>query len=359
MATKVKVGLIGTGMISKAYIKGCRDFDIVDIVACSDIDLDRARTVAAEWGIPRVYPVAALLADPEIQLVINLTIPKAHAQVSLDIIAAGKHVYSEKPFATTLEDGQRILTAASEQGVLVGCAPETFLGGAHQMCRKLIDDGAIGEPLSAFMCYAIYPPGGAPERDFMFQVGAGPMLDMGPYYFSALVNMLGPIKRVSGSTRLSATTRTVQHGPYKGRKIAIETPTHLTGTMDFTNGPTATVITSYDIHRGHSMPELGMEIYGTEGILSVPDPNMHGGIVRLRRPASEWQEVYRENDLFMRGYGIADMAYAIANRRPVRASGELAYHVLETMLAFERSSNEGRHIEIESQPERPTPVPRP
>ena len=356
METKVKVGLIGTGMISKVYLKGLRAFEIVDVVACSDIDLERARAVAAEFGIPNACSVAELLADPEIQLVINLTIPKVHAQVSLDVIAAGKHVYTEKPFATTLADGQRILAAARERNLLVGCSPETILGGAHQMCRKLIDEGAIGTPLAAFMCFAHFARGGAPERDFMFQVGAGPMFDMGPYYLTALVNMLGPVKRVTGSTSLPQPIRVVQDGPYKGREIAVETPTHITGAMEFASGPIATVVTSFDIHREHSLPRL--EIYGSEGILSVPDPNMHGGVIRLRRPGEEWREVpHNEDNNYTRGFGVADMAYAITYHRPVRASGEIGCHVLETMLAFERSSLEGRHIAIESRPERPEPVP--
>jgi predicted dehydrogenase len=355
--TKVKVGLIGTGMISKAYLRGARAFEILDIVACSDIDLERAKAVATEWNIPRVCSVAELLADPEIQLVINLTIPKVHAQVSLDVIAAGKHVYSEKPFATTLADGQHMLAAARERNVLVGCAPETFLGGAHQTCRRLIDDGAIGRPLAAFMSFARFARGGAPERDFMFQVGAGPMLDMGPYYLTALVNMLGPIKRVTGSVSLSSPVHVVRDGPYQGREIAVETPTHLTGALDFASGPTATVITSFDIHREHNLPLL--EIYGSEGILAVPDPNYHGGTIRLRRPGDkEWSEVpHNEEEGFTRGFGVADLASAIIHQRPVRASGELAYHVLETMLAFERSSREERHIALESQPGRPDPIP--
>ncbi|GLV61118.1 dehydrogenase [Dictyobacter sp. S3.2.2.5] len=355
MATKVKVGIIGTGMISRVYINGCRKFDILEIVACADIDMERARAAAQQWNIPTACTVEELLADPEIQIVINLTIPKVHAQVSLAAIAAGKSVFCEKPFAVTLEEGQRVLEAAQAKGVLLGNAPDTFLGESHQLCRKLIDEGEIGTPIAAFACFAMHAEGGGPNRDFMFQRGAGPLLDMGPYYLTDLINMLGPVQRVTGTVRTPFTEHIVQRGEHQGRRIAVETPTHITGVFDFAGGATGTLVFSYHMHRGHSLPRL--EIYGTEGTISVPDPNLHGGLVRMSRGGEDWQDLPQpwSND-FTRGIGVADMAYALLEKRPNRASAELAYHVLETMLAFEQASLNGTHVQIASQPERPAPV---
>lgn len=357
MATRVKVGIIGTGMISKAYIQGCRKFDtILDLVACADIDMERAREAAAQWNIPKVCTVEELLVDPEIQIVINLTIPKAHAQVSLAAIEAGKSVYTEKPFAVTLEDGQRVLKAAQARGVLLANAPDTFLGEAHQLCRKLVDEGAIGKPVGAFACFAIRADGGAPNRDFMFQRGAGPLLDMGPYYLTALINLLGPVKRVTGSVSTTFTERIVTRGEHQGRRIPVETPTHISGIFDFANGATGTLIFSYDMLRGHNLPRL--EVYGTEGTLSVPDPNFNGGAVSILKPGAEWQELPQPyGNAFTRGIGVADLAYALINQREPRASGAIAYHVLETMLAFERASLNGTHVQIVSQAERPAALP--
>jgi predicted dehydrogenase len=311
--------------------------------------------VAAELHIPKAYTVDELLADPEIQLVVNLTIPKAHVAVNLAIIEAGKHVYTEKPFATTLEDGKRVLEAAKARGVLIGGAPDTFLGGGQQLCRQLIDAGEIGEPVAAFASLAGRLDGGEPGRDFLFQHGAGPMLDMGPYYIASLVNLLGPIKRVTGSARITFPERIVKQGPHQGRHIAVETPTHITGVLDFNSKVVATMLMSFDIHDGHSLPT--MEIYGTEGILSVPDPNLHGGAVRIRRPEAAWIELpHSYSDDYTRGIGVAEMADAIISGRQPRASGDLIYHVLETMLAFEHASINGTHINIESQPPRPAPL---
>jgi predicted dehydrogenase len=355
MATKVKVGIIGTGIISKAYINGCRKFDILEIAACSDIDMERARAVAQQWNISKVCTVEELLTDPEIQIVINLTIPKVHAQVSLAAILADKSVFTEKPFAVTLEEGQRVLEAARSKGVLLGNAPDTFLGEAHQLCRRLIDEGEIGAPIAAFACFAIHAEGGAPNRDFMYQRGAGPLLDMGPYYLTDLVNMLGSVQRVTGTARTPFAERVVQRGEHQGRRIAVETPTHITGVFDFACGATGTLIFSYDIHRGHSLPRL--EIYGAEGTLSVPDPNYHGGLVRISKGGDDWQELPQPySNEFTRGIGVADMAYALLHKQSNKASGELAYHVLETMLAFEQASLSGAHVQIASQPERPAPL---
>jgi len=357
--TKVKIGIIGTGGIFRAYVSGCHGFDILEIAACADMDRRKAEAKAEEFDVPRVCSVEELLADPEIQIAVNLTVPKAHAEVSLAVISAGKHVYSEKPLAVTRRDGQKVLAAAQEKGVRVGCAPDTFLGGGAQTCRKLIDDGWIGEPVAAVAFLPGHghgPESWHPNPDFFYQVGAGPMLDVGPYYITGLINLLGPVKRVTGSARISFPERIATSELHRGRRIPVEVPTHVTGALDFVSGPIATVITTFDIWAAN-LPHL--EVYGSEGTLSAHDPNFFSGRVLIRRAgAEEWSEMpLAHSSQVGRGIGVADMAYAIASGRPHRASGDLAYHVLDVMQAFGESSESGRHIEITSRCSRPSPLP--
>ncbi len=353
---KVKVGILGCGNIAPAYVKGSAPFDILDVVACADINAEAADNLAKEYGL-RAMSVDEMLADDEIQMVINLTIPAVHAEVSLAIIEAGKHVYGEKPLATVRADGRKVLDAAKAKGVRVGCAPDTFMGGGLQTCRKLIDDGWIGQPVAAtaFMM----SPGMEmwhPKPHFFFQPGAGPMFDMGPYYLTALVHLFGPATRTSGSTKASYKERVVTSQPRYGERIPVNTPTHVTGLVDFASGPIVTLVMSFDIW-SHSMPRI--EIYGTEGSLSVPDPNTFGGPVRVRRAgAKEWSDVpLTHSDQVRRGIGAADMAYGIGNGRPHRPSGEMAYHVLDLMQSFEESSDLGQHVTIDSSCERPAALP--
>jgi predicted dehydrogenase len=354
---KVKIGIIGTGNIFPAYVRGCRAFDILEIVACADIDGEKAKQKAGEFNIPRSCPVEELLADPEIQIAINLTVPKAHTEVSRAAVSAGKHVYSEKPLAVNRKEGQQLLAAAQEKGVRVGCAPDTFLGGGHQTCRRLIDDGWIGEPVAAvafMVCHG--HESWHPNPDFYYQVGGGPMLDMGPYYLTALINLLGPVKRATGSTRLTFPERTASSESHYGRRIPVEIPTHIVGVLDFASGAVGTIITSFDIWAAN-LPNV--EIYGSEGSLSVPNPNGFGGVVRVRRAgADQWSEVPLTHSADVgRGIGVADMAYAIVHGRPQRTSGEMAYHVLDVMEAFEDASQTGRHVEIASRCSKPAPLP--
>ncbi|MFO7322907.1 MAG: Gfo/Idh/MocA family oxidoreductase [Chloroflexota bacterium] len=356
MESKINVGIIGCGNIFKRYVEGCRRFPILNIVACADIDLPRAQARAQELGIPKWGSPEELLADPDIQLVINLTVPVVHAEVSLAILSAGKHVYSEKPLAITREDGRAILDAARERGLLVGCAPDTFLGGGLQTCRRLIDEGAIGTPVAATAFMASHgPESWHPNPDFFYKVGGGPMLDMGPYYLTALINFLGPVKRVTGSARASFSERIATSPELNGHRIEVEVATHVAGVLDFHQGAIATLITSFDIW-SHNLPRI--EIYGSEGTLSVPDPNAFGGPVRLRRAREEEREIPLMYDGEVeRGIGVADMAYAIVYGRPHRASGELAYHVLDVMHAFEDASREDRHVYPETRVSQPEPLP--
>ncbi|MCL6531999.1 MAG: Gfo/Idh/MocA family oxidoreductase [Armatimonadetes bacterium] len=354
----MKVGLIGCGSISAVYLRVAQRFPMIEIVAAADIVPENAQRRAEEFGIPKVYTPEELLADPEIEVVLNLTVPKAHAPVNRMALEAGKHVYCEKPFGVNREEARAVLELAQAKGLRVGCAPDTFLGAGHQTCRKLIEDGAIGEPIGAV---AFMLSRGVeswhPNPEFYYEVGGGPMLDMGPYYLTALVNLMGPMKRVAGISRITFPTRLITSQPKYGKVIQVETPTHITGAIEFQRGAIATVIMSFDVW-AHRLPCI--EIYGTEGSLGVPDPNGFGGTVLLRKKDSpEWVEVphthpYAEQNRIL---GLADMILAIQEGRPHRASGELAYHVLDAMLAFNESSETGAHRWLESTCAQPEPMP--
>jgi predicted dehydrogenase len=354
----MNVGIIGCGNISGIYLKNLKRCADLHLAAVADLELGRAQNRAQEFDIARTCSPDELLADPDIHIVVNLTIPQAHAEVNLKAIAAGKHVYTEKPLATTRADGLRTLAQAREKGVRVSGAPETFLGAGLQTCRKLIDEGAIGAPVgaTAFMG-SIGPEGWHPDPDFFYQPGAGPLFDMGPYYLTALVHLLGAVRRVSGSARITRPERRIGSQPRRGQMITVRTPTHVAAVLDFAGGPIATFVTSFDVWAS-TLPRL--ELYGAEGTLAIPDPNTFGGPVRLWTPqAKEWQEVplTHANTENSRGLGVADLARAIQTGRPHRASGELAFHVLDVMQALLETSESGRHIDIASTCERPAPLP--
>jgi predicted dehydrogenase len=330
-----KIGVVGCGNISGIYLEAGRVFDILEIVACADLLPERASAQAAEYHIPR-----------------------AHAEVALAALQAGKSVHNEKPLAVSREDGLQLLKLGRERGLRVGCAPDTFLGGGLQTCRKLIDDGWIGEPVAAtafMLCHG--HESWHPDPDFYYQPGGGPMFDMGPYYLTALVHLMGPVRRVTGSAQITFPERLITSQPKHGTKIVVDVPTHVAGIMDFANSAVGTVVTSFDVWSAQ-VPHI--EIYGTEGSLSVPDPNGFGGPVLVRRArASDWSEVplthgYAKNS---RGIGVADMAYALRSGRPQRANGDMAYHVLDIMHAFHDASREGRHVELSSTCTRPAPLP--
>jgi predicted dehydrogenase len=356
-ATKVKIGIVGCGNISGAYLKVSKGFPGIEIAAVADLDPERARAKATEFGVPRACSVAELLADPDIGIVLNLTIPVAHGEVALAALAAGKSVYNEKPLAVTRDEGQRMLALAAAKGLRVGGAPDTFLGGGHQTCRKLIDDGWIGEPVAAtafMLCHG--HESWHPDPEFYYQAGGGPMFDMGPYYLTALVNMMGPVARVAGATRITFPERTITSEKKYGTRVKVETPTHIAGVMEFANGAIGTIVTSFDVW-GARVPCI--EVYGTEGSLSVPDPNGFGGTVLVKRGRADWGEVplthgYTENT---RSIGVVDMALSLGNERPHRASGALAYHVLDLMHAFHDAAAQGRRVDLQSTCERPTALP--
>jgi predicted dehydrogenase len=357
MNDKVTVGIIGCGNVLGKYVEGCRGFDLLDIVACADQQMERAAHRAAEFGIPRACTVDDLLSDPEIEIVVNLTVPQAHISVNLASIHAGKNTYTEKPFALRREDGGRALAAAQEKGVRVGGAPDTFLGGGLQTCRKLVDDGWIGEPVAAVAFMVAHgPESWHPNPHFLYKAGAGPLFDMGPYYITALVSLLGPVAKVTGIARISFAERIATSTTLYGHRIPVEVPTHIAGVVEFASGLVATLILSFDVW-AHSLPHI--EIYGSEGTISVPDPDTFAGPIRLRRMgATEWSEMPLSHSPNVgRGVGIADMAYALRSGRPHRASGQLAYHVLDVMESLNDSSVSGTHIAVESRVERPEPLP--
>lgn len=355
---KLKAGIIGTGNISGIYFQNGKRFESLEIVACADIDVDRAKAKAAEHGV-KGYSVEEMLADPDIQLVINLTIPQAHAKVCIQALEAGKHVYVEKPLSATREEAEQVMETAKRLGLRVGCAPDTFLGGGIQTAIKLIEDGWIGTPIAAtaFMLGG-GPEGWHPAPEFFYQRGGGPMFDMGPYYLTALVAMLGPIARVTGSARISYPERTITSQPNFGKKVKVETPTHVAGILDFVSGPVGTILTSFDVKGESVLPPI--EVYGSQGTLLVPDPNSFGGPVRICRAGSyEWSEIplsHGKSDN-ARGVGAAEMAKAILTGRDHRASGDLGFHVLEAMFGFHDSSEQETHYRMKTTCKRPEPLP--
>ena len=363
------VGIIGCGTISDAYLKGAARSQLIRVKSCADLKAEAAQAKASAYGIAAV-PVDALLADPDIEIVINLTVPLAHGPVSRQIITAGKHVYSEKPLAARFSEGQALMLAAAGCGVRVGCAPDTFLGAAHQACRRAIDAGRIGRPIAgaaAVLSHGIEH--WHPNPEFFFKRGGGPIHDIGPYYVTQLVNLLGPVSRVTAQASTGSPTRTVTSEPRRGQLIEVEVPTTVNGVLSFAGGANVALSASWDVWKHRRLP---FEIYGTEGNMVVPDPNFFGGAPEISERDSDWQELdisahpFRTANRTLRSgaqvadyriVGLLDMAAALRQGRAHRANGELALHVLEVLDAFERSSVEGRHVMIETPCERPEPLP--
>ena len=358
MRSPARVGVVGCGVISRHYAENARAFDEFDIVACADLDARRGEALALEHGY-RALSVEELVADPAIDVVLNLTPPNAHVEVIQAALAAGKHVYTEKPIATTPREGASLVAKADRLGLRIGCAPDIFLGGAYQAARALIDEGAIGEPLSATAAMLL---GGQttwhPDPDIFFADGAGPLLDMGPYYLTALVALLGPIHAVSGFASTRIAERTIEVGPRAGETFTASTPTHTTAALELRGGVTAAFVASFE---APSQYVCDLRIYGSDGVLELPDPNSFGGTVRLRRGRSGWEDVSyatrgaRES----RGLGLAEMVEAIGARRPHRASGELGEHVVIAARAILEAAAKGRAVTIGDRPAQPAAMPVP
>ena len=353
----VNVGIIGCGNIIRRYFETVNHFGILNVRAVADLDMERSRAAAETYGV-RAVSVSELLDDADIQIVVNLTVPQAHAEVSAAILEAGKSVYSEKPLGLELVEAEELLALAESKGLRVGCAPDTFLGGGLQTCRDLLDSGVIGQPLgvTAFMLSRGMEHW-HPNPEFFYQPGAGPLFDLGVYYLTAVVTLLGPVRVVAGMSAVSFPERTISSGTLSGTSFKVGTPTFITGLLDFEAPVKGTVTTSFDVV-AHELPRI--EIYGSEGTLSVHDPNQFSGPVKYKKLGDEsWTDVpvERPHRDILRGIGLADMVYALQSGRPHRASGELALHVLDVMQSILKAAETSTYVTLQTSCSRPEPLP--
>jgi len=365
----LKVGLIGCGNISDVYLLNAPKFRDFAIVACADINPEAAKRQSERHAIP-ARSVNDLLASEDVEIVLNLTIPEAHAEVSLSALQAGKHVYSEKPLATRLADGRAILAAAEAKELRVGAAPDTVLGASLQEARALIDARAIGKPLTGLASVLSHGmEHWHPNPGFFFRAGAGPVFDMGPYYLTALVTLLGPVASVQALGQIGFAERkvTTPDSPVRGRAIRVETLTSVQALLDFASGAQLTFLASWDVWRHGVLP---IELYGETGSMRLPDPNWFGGDLHIARGNFDWSAIETQSLTFgranwpaetpeyanYRGLGLADMARGIKDKRPHRANGEIALHVLAVMSGILEAATEGRRVTIEPRCERPGPL---
>ncbi|MCB8840431.1 Gfo/Idh/MocA family protein [Aurantimonas sp. VKM B-3413] len=363
----MRIGLIGCGNISDIYLVNAARFRDIEIVACADLRAEAAERKAAKYGI-EATSVDRLLAQGDIDIVLNLTVPAAHAEVSLAALEGGKHVYCEKPLATTVADGAAIVEAARAKGLRVGCAPDTVLGASVQEARRQIDAGAIGRPLLGLA--AVLSHGMEhwhPDPTFFFKPGGGPVFDMGPYYLSTLVNLLGPVALIQANGQIGFTTRTVttEGSPMLGQAIRVETLTTVQALLSFESGAQVTFLASWDVWNHGLRP---IELHGTEGSLRVPDPNWFGGELEIARERGDWAKTRTADHVLgaanwpagrpehanYRGAGLAEMARAIAEGRPHRANGDVALHVLAVMAAIIEAAISGRSVEVSQRCTRPS-----
>jgi len=352
----LRIGVAGIGNISKIYLDNltCMFGKKVKLTGVTDVVFNRAEKAAAEYKVKEFKTLNEMLNSDNVDMVLNITPPMFHYEVAIASVKAGKHIYNEKPICTKREDAEELFKTAEEKGVRVGGAPDTFLGSGIQTCRKLLDDGWIGTPIAATAFIMNRgPEHWHPAPDYFYKDGAGPLFDLGPYYLTALICLLGPVSRVCGSARISVPERIITNQSNYGKKITVEVPTHIAGVLDFKNGAVGTIITSFDVY-SHSLPFI--EIYGTEGTLKVPDPNTFGGPVFVKRfREEEWSKVpllksFPDNS---RGLGITEMATAIEAGRPHLASGELTFHVLDIMHSIQEASAKSRYSKIKSRCKRP------
>ena len=346
---KAKVGIVGAGNISAIYMKNATSlFPNIEVTTVADLDESRAKARAKEFGIPRVSTVAELLANQDIAIILNLTVPGAHFEVCKAALEAGKSVYVEKPLSISLAQGTELLKLARKKKLRLGGAPDTFLGAGIQTCLKLIREGVIGTPVSAsaFMLGGGHE-GWHPDPEFYYKKGGGPMFDMGPYYLTALVALLGPVESLSGSARITWPERTITSEPKRGSKIRVDVPTHVSALLEFASGAQANITTSFDVKGGTT--HVPIEIYGSEATLQVPDPNNFGGPVLIRKAGSDrWEQIpvklpFADNS---RGIGLSDMAAGIQSGATHRASGELTLHVLEIMEGIHISAKSGKRYSV-------------
>lgn len=371
----INVGILGCGVISNTYIRDIKRFyPSLHLAACADVNVELARSHAEKYQIPAGCSVEEMLAMEDVELVVNLTPPQLHTELNKKILLAGKHVFCEKPFAPTVAGAREVMALADEKGLLVGSAPDTFLGSSLQTCRKMLDDGWIGQPLyvtANMMSNGVETWHPAPGN--FYRQGAGPLYDMGPYYFTALAALLGPVKRVSAFSGTGFPVRQIYTGPLKGQEIQVETPTHYSGTAELASGVIVSMNISFDIWHSN-LPMF--EIYGTEGTLEVPDPNMSGGGPRVyrkertldvlyddseetkaRQNASvELPELYHHIGEYTRGIGVLDLADSMVSGRKPRVNAEMACHVIEVITGMMESARDKKVYEMKTACERPEPV---
>lgn len=361
----MKIGVIGCGVISAAYLKGAAASPCLAVKSVADLTREAAERQAAAFEVGAAS-IDELLADPEIELVVNLTVPNAHFDVSRSILSAGKHVYSEKPLTVDVGQAKSLLAFAREKGLRVGCAPDTFLGASHQASRKAVDDGRIGRIVGGTLAFLSRGmEAWHPNPDFFFKPGGGPILDLAPYYVTQLVNLAGPVATVSATAGMGYAVRIIGSGPRAGEQITVETPTSVSALLTLESGARITLDASWDVWKHGRLP---IELYGTEGTLQVPDPNFFAGTPVISVRDGEWQDIDISDRPFHLGnrtlrsgklvadyrtIGVADMAAAIRFGRPHRASGELALHVLDVLQSIGRAATEQRSIAIETTCERP------
>jgi len=348
MTQPLRVGVVGCGIIGKRYVQDSGAYDAWRPVACADLDTASADAFAAEFGL-RAEAVHDLIADPGVDLVLNLTPPAAHAAVVRSALETGKHVYTEKPLATTAALGRELVAEAARRGLRLGCAPDTFLGSAYETARRLLASGAIGAPLGAAATMLVGGPDSwHPNAEMFYRAGGGPLLDIAPYYLTALVALLGPIEAVAGFTETPTPHRTLGAGPRGGRVVTAEVPTYAAAVLRFAGGALATLAVGFESREQYVS---GMHVFGTTGSLTLPDANAFEGDLLVATGRVEPEPVPYESygDREARGLGIQDLAEALRDGRPHRASGELALHVLEAAEAIERAGDEGRVIQLASQ----------
>lgn len=355
----MNIGIVGIGCISGIYLKNLHDtFHGLRLVAVCDLIKERAEKAQKEYNIPKLYDtMEELFADPEIDIVLNLTRPYQHYEVSKAALLAGKHVYSEKPLGADLAEGEELVALAAEKGLIIGGAPDTFMGASIQTCRKLIDDGLIGEVIGGRCAMASHGvETWHPDPDFFYQHGGGPLFDMGPYYITALINLLGGIKSVYGYAKTSYPTRLITAKPHEGEIIKVNTPTHIESFLTFDSGAVVSLLTSFDVY---NTKQTNIEIYGTKGTLYVPDPNCFDGTVTFFNGETRQTEEYplsfdySENS---RCLGLADMAKALESGRPSRTASKQTFHVLEAMASIMKSAEIGAPVALTSHFEREAPM---
>ena len=350
----VKTVMIGVGNISGIYLKNIHEtFHQIELIGVCDLVRERAEKAQQDYGVPKIYETMHdAFADPEVELILNLTRPYEHFEVSKAALLAGKHVYSEKPLGADLDEGKELVRIAKEKGLHLGGAPDTFLGAGIQTCRRLIDDGYIGTPVGS-AAYMICPGHESwhPDPAFYYKRGGGPMFDMGPYYLTAMINLMGGVNRVFSASRKSFDKRLITSQPLAGTEVDVDVNTYVAGTVQYESGAIGTIFTTFDAYFPGEKARF-IEIYGSEGTLFVPDPNTFGGSIQLYRPEDgKLRDIplmygYPENS---RALGLADMAQSILTGREARCDMQQTFHVLEMMAGFDQSAQTGAWVEMQSE----------